>query len=41
MPAAINASTMPHLVNWVNAIADRPAVRSALAYSRNSLRRLD
>jgi glutathione S-transferase/GST-like protein len=41
MPGEVNLSATPHLVKWIEKVAARPAVRAALAYSRNSLRKLD
>lgn len=41
MPCEITSETMPRLVQWINTVGSRPAVRAALAYSRNSLRKLD
>lgn len=41
MPAVVNASNTPNLVRWIETVHSRPAVRAALAFSRNSLRRLD
>lgn len=41
LPAEVNAELTPSLLKWIGRMAARPAVVSALAYSRNSLRRLD
>lgn len=38
MPDRINAEATPHLIEWIARVGSRPAVRAALAYSRNSLR---
>jgi len=38
MPERINAQATPHLLAWIERVGSRPAVREALAYSRNSLR---
>lgn len=41
MPQVVNGSSTPRLLSWIEAIQGRPAVRAALALSRNSLRKLD
>lgn len=39
MPDEINTDKMPNLLAWIARVGARPAVKAALAYSRNSLRR--
>ncbi len=38
MPDRINDQATPNLLDWIERVGARPAVREALAYSRNSLR---
>lgn len=38
LPDRINAAATPQLLEWIERVGSRPAVRAALAYSRNSLR---
>jgi len=38
LPEKINSFATPHLLEWIGRVGARPAVRAALAYSRNSLR---
>lgn len=41
LPSEVNPELTPALLQWIERMAARPAVKSALAYSRGSLRRLD
>jgi glutathione S-transferase/GST-like protein len=40
MPDVASATRTPRLVEWIQRIEERPAIRAALAFSRNSLRPL-
>ncbi|WP_427968725.1 glutathione S-transferase family protein [Altererythrobacter sp.] len=38
LPDTVNPGKTPHLLDWMQRTGSRPAIRQALAYSRNSLR---
>jgi len=38
MPAIVNEKATPHLLEWLLRVGSRPAIKAALALSRNSLR---